>query len=283
MSFLAFVGAVILASCGGGGVDEVVTIQTSMGDMTVILYEETPMHKANFLKLAKSGQYDSTIFHRVINDFMIQGGDIYANKMVQEDEADKIPAEISNKFYHVKGALAAARQPDQFNPEKKSSSCQFYIVDGQSWDNMQIDLNTLHAKLNELLVDSASNPAIFAEFDVFRQNRDMQGYYSWAVTKKGFLEEKFGIDLTIVPETEDNAAYEAAGGGYPPLDKEYTVFGRVVEGMDVLEKIAGVKTQAISRQYQNMPVDPIFISMKVKTMSRSEITDKYGYQYPDSK
>ncbi|MEQ9232287.1 MAG: peptidylprolyl isomerase [Cyclobacteriaceae bacterium] len=273
--FLLTISTLLFASCGGGGADKLVTIKTEMGDLTVLLYEETPMHKANFLELAESGQYDSTIFHRVIENFMIQGGDVFQKTGTPETETDRIPAEIVPGFYHIKGALAAARQPDQVNPEKLSSSCQFYIVDGASWQDLTTDINQLHGKLNELLIDSLNNPEIFSEFDEFRKNRDRNGYMKWAVTKRAYLEEKFGIDLSQPANTKDDTAYEEAGAGYPPLDGDYTVFGRVVEGLDVIDKIAAVKTMPGDR-----PVSNLFLSMEVKTVSKSEITSKYGYEYP---
>ena len=108
--------------------DDLVIIHTPFGDMTVLLYEETPLHKANFLRLAKSGAYDSTIWHRVIEDFMIQGGDVTKKQGSTATDLDNVPAEIDRGFYHTKGALAAARTGDNVNPERKSSSCQFYIV-----------------------------------------------------------------------------------------------------------------------------------------------------------
>ena len=102
--------------------DALITIHTAFGDMKAILYEETPIHKKNFIKLAKSGKYDSTEWHRIIKDFMIQGGDVFAKEGEQEPMDDRLPAEFVEGFYHTKGALAAARQPDDRNPKKMSSS-----------------------------------------------------------------------------------------------------------------------------------------------------------------
>ena len=268
--------ALLTASCGGGGIDKLVTIKTEMGDMTVLLYDETPIHKQNFIALAESGKYDSTIFHRVIQDFMVQGGDMYLNQGGMEPDGDRLPAEIVDGFYHTKGALAAARQGDQINPEKKSSSCQFYIVDGEPWESMSTDKNALFAKLDELLVDSLNNAELFARFDVFRQNGDRTGYYNWGLSLKDSIEQTFNLDLTVLPRTANNQAYEAAGAGSPHLDGEYTVFGRVVEGLDVIDKLAAVPVGPGARPFSNM-----YLSMSVKTLSKSEITEKYGYEYPE--
>lgn len=274
--------ALFLFACSKGSSDKdvLITIKTSMGDMTLFLYEETPLHKANFIELAESGKYDSTIFHRVIENFMIQGGDIFAKEGTQETEADRIPAEIVPQFYHTKGSLAAARQGDQVNPEKKSSSCQFYIVDGTPWEAMSIDQRTLNTKVSMMLQDSIllQDSAIFnlrEEFLALQKERNFSAMNQLALDNIELVEETFEINLTIEPKTENNAAYEAAGAGAPFLDTEYTVFGRVVEGIEVIDKIAAVKTAASDR-----PIDPVYLSMEIEEVAKSTITEKYGYEYP---
>lgn len=272
----------LLASCGGDNSenDKLVTIKTDMGEMTILLYEETPLHKANFIRLAESGAYDSTLFHRVINDFMIQGGDIHLGKGTQEAENDRIPAEILPQFYHVKGAVAAARQADDFNPEKKSSSCQFYIIDGIPWKTMTTDVRTMEIKLSEMVQDTVNFGELRKQFEDLQRQEDFEGVNELFFNCKDLVEETYGVELDIDPKTGNNEAYQKAGGGYPYLDKDYTVFGRVVEGLDVIDKIATVRTQAVNRALQNYPVSPIYIKAEVKSVSKKEITEKYGYTYP---
>jgi peptidyl-prolyl cis-trans isomerase B (cyclophilin B) len=174
-----------------------VNISTSYGDMLVKLYNETPKHRDNFIKLVKEGYYNDLLFHRVIKDFMIQGGDPdsrNAGPNVQLGGGGpnyKIPAEIQPGLYHKKGALAAARQADQVNPQKMSSGSQFYIVQGKK---------SSAAELEQL----------------------SRGY---------------GINFS--PEQKE--VYSTIGGT-PFLDNSYTVFGEVVKGLDVIDKIAAVKT-----------------------------------------
>jgi len=165
-------------------------IKTSYGDITVKLYNETPQHRDNFVKLVKEGFYNGSIFHRVINHFMIQGG---GAKNGTEDAGYTIPAEFNPKYFHKFGALAAARMPDGVNPEKASSGSQFYIVQGNVYTDEQ--LNSFEKKLNKTFT------------------------------------------------AEEREAYKTVGGT-PPLDGNYTVFGEVVEGFDVINKIAAVKTKA---------------------------------------
>ena len=166
----------------------VVVIHTDMGDITVKLYNETPLHRDNFIKLVNEGYYDGSIFHRVIKDFMIQGG---GGKTGNEDPGYKIPAEIIGGFYHKKGALAAARMPDHVNPRKESSGSQFYIVQGRKFSQ------------NEL---------------------------------RNF-ESRSGIKYT----PEQITTYSTIGGT-PHLDGDYTVFGEVISGLEVVDKIAVVQT-----------------------------------------
>ena len=165
-----------------------VLIETEFGNMTAILYNETPLHRDNFIKLANQGWYNGSIFHRVINNFMIQGGG-KDDKM--NDPGYTVPAEFVGKYFHKKGALAAARKPDQGNPQKASSGSQFYIVQGAVLNDQQLN------------------------------SYQMQ-------TNKTYSPERREVYKTL--------------GGTPHLDDDYTVFGEVIEGLDVIDKIAAVQT-----------------------------------------
>ena len=278
-SLLLIIIFFIFNACENKNKDYLVKIKTSYGNMTVLLYNETPLHKKNFLELAKSGRYDSTIFHRVMKNFMIQGGNVAAKEGIQEDPSDQIPAEIVDRYFHTKGSLAAARQPDQVNPEKKSSSTQFYIVDGQPWDVMTTDINTLYGKMVQLLQDSM-NTELIKEYQPVYATRDQQKIMDFIYSKKKMVEEKFEIDLTLKDVTKNDEAYKAAGGGAPHLDGNYTVFGRVVEGLDVIDKIAAVETKTNPQTRQKtFPVDSIHMTMEIIEMKKKEITEKYGYQF----
>jgi len=267
------IAVVLLASCGKD-TDKLVKIQTPKGDMMVLLYEETPRHKANFLELAESGEYDSTIFHRVIENFMIQGGDIYRDQPRQEPESERLDAEIVDKFIHKKGALAAARQGNKVNPEKKSSGCQFYIVQGRVWTEKE--LTTDQAKLNQTLSEMfalGEYDSLQQEFVALQKAKKFDAMNKLALEKKAFVEKEMGVDLTEDIEPERLEAYTTVGG-VPHLDGQYTIFGRVVEGLDVIDKIASVRTQ------RDKPRKNIYVTMEIIEMPRSEVTEKYGYQYP---
>lgn len=274
---LAIVVTVFLTACDKNK-DYLIIIHTEFGDMKAILYDETPLHKKNFIELAKEGKYDSTEWHRIIKDFMIQGGDIYAKDDTREPEGARIPAEINDKFQHIKGALAAARQGDQVNPQKMSSSSQFYIVDGRTFS--EAELTTDQMRLNNSISTMLRNP----EYDSLRQvfieassknpsNEDMN---QLALSCKSYVEQELNIDLNrdVSPRLVETYTKTA---GAPHLDGEYTVFGRVVEGLDIIDKLADVKTGAGDR-----PNKPTYLTIEVELVPKKEITKKYGYEYPES-
>lgn len=240
-----------------------VKIQTTLGDITVRLYDETPLHRDNFVKLAKEGYYDGTLFHRVIKNFMIQGGDpdskdAPANKQLGVGGPGyTIEAEIKPEFIHKRGALAAARQGDEVNPERRSSGSQFYIVWGQQYNEgqmgqlaKQMEMQQLQAAFNALVQEHRD------EVMQLRRNRDRAGLQE--------LQDK------LVAQAEANA--KAAGpalspaqkeayttiGGTPHLDGQYTVFGEVTEGLDIVEMIQNTATGIADR-----PKDDITMKMTV--------------------
>ena len=235
-----------------------VKISTSLGDIVVRLYDETPAHRDNFLKLAREGFYDGTIFHRVIKDFMIQGGDPDskgAPKGAQlgcGDAGYTLPAEFNPALFHKRGALAAARQGDQVNPERRSSGCQFYIVWGKTYSKGQIDqlarqmqMQAVQGVFNELVM------AHKAEVLEMRRNRDREGLMA--------LQEQLEAEANAVVvekglgrmPKEAVEAYSTVGGT-PFLDGQYTVFGEVEEGLDVAGKIIEAATDANDRPLEDI-------------------------------
>lgn len=270
--FLLFMLVAVASQAQNPKKDFLVKIKTSMGDMTVVLYDETPLHKANFLKLAQSKAYDSTIFHRVIEEFMIQGGDIYSKPGVEKgSDDDRIPAEIVDGLFHHKGALAAARTN---NPEKKSSSCQFYIVQGKTFteEELTVDQNKLNGTFARLLqegkIDTLRNQLI--ELQKEKKFDEMNKLISGSAS---YLEEVSGESLRRDANPEKVKAYSTIGGT-PHLDGEYTVFGKVLDGLDVIDKIAAVKTAPGDK-----PVEDVYMTMEVIELSKKKITKMYGYTY----
>ena len=228
-----------LLSCNSDK-DVLVNINTQFGTVKVLLYDETPLHKKNFIELVKAGKYDSTQWHRVIKNFMVQGGNVNEKEGKQESEEDRIPAEIIDDFMHTKGALAAARQPDRINPLKMSSASQFYIVHGEifSEEELTIDQYALNQGLSELMRDT-SYDTIAQQFINLQRGSKNKEMNQLALKYVDLVESIKGISLQKDISQARLEAYTTVGGT-PHLDNEYTVFGRVVEGLHIVDQIASV-------------------------------------------
>lgn len=238
-----------------------VKIQTMLGDIVVRLFDETPIHRDNFIKLAKEGYYDGTLFHRVIKDFMIQGGDpdskgAPTGKMLGVGGPDyTLEAEIKDGLFHKRGALAAARQGDEVNPQRRSSGSQFYIVWGQVYNEGQLRQYSKQLRMQK--VQAVFNDLAASHRDEIMQmrrdrNRDgLQALQDKLVTEAESKVGKNGL-------TEEQLKVYSTIGGTPHLDGQYTVFGEVEEGLDVVEKIQNSATGRADR-----PVDDIEMRMVV--------------------
>ena len=235
-------------------------IETSAGDITVKLYNETPKHRDNFIKLVKEGVYDSTLFHRVIKQFMIQAGDPDSKNasdtamLGSGDVGYTIPAEFNPKFFHKKGVLAAARQGDDVNPEKASSGCQFYIVTGRKFTEPQLlgMENKINEQHEEALFDSLARQHM-KEIYKMRKAGDNAGLLELQDTLEAQARELADKEEKFRFTPEQIKAYSTVGGA-PHLDGSYTVFGEVTEGMDVVENIEIAKTNRADRPVENIRI-----------------------------
>jgi peptidyl-prolyl cis-trans isomerase B (cyclophilin B) len=231
------------------------------GDIIVRLYDETPIHRDNFIKLAKEGYYDGTLFHRVIKDFMIQGGDpdskgAPAGKMLGVGGPDyTLEAEIKPDLLHKRGALAAARQGDEVNPERRSSGSQFYIVWGQVYNEGQ--LRQFSKQLRMQKIQDAFNALASehrAEIMQMRRERNRVGLQNLQDRLAVEAENKVGKEGL----TDKQLKQYSTIGGTPHLDGQYTVFGEVEEGLEIVEMIQATATGRADR-----PIDDIEMKMTV--------------------
>lgn len=238
--------------------DALVELQTTMGDIVVELFNDTPLHRDNFLKLVGEGFYDDVLFHRVIDQFMVQAGDPNSKnapagtQLGSGDPGYTVEAEIVYpKHYHKYGALAAARTGDAMNPEKRSSGSQFYIVTGSTYSERQLE-----------------------NMDAKRINSEMQNYFQriaaehrdsiQAMQKAGNQEGLETLRQELIKQTEaavhpeemsaEMKAEYTTKGGTPHLDGAYTVYGQVVKGMDVVEKIQKVETDSSDRPKEDVRI-----------------------------
>ena len=237
-----------------------VKLETTMGNITVALYNETPKHRDNFIKLVKEGVYDSTLFHRVIKQFMIQAGDPDSKNasdtamLGSGDVGYTIPAEFNPKFFHKKGVLAAARQGDDVNPEKASSGCQFYIVTGRKFTEPQLlgMENKINEQREEALFDSLARQHM-KEIYKMRKAGDYAGVLELQDTLEAQARELADKEEKFRFTPEQIKAYSTIGGA-PHLDGSYTVFGEVTEGMEVVDNIEIAKTNRADRPIENIRI-----------------------------
>ncbi len=271
-----------------------VEIKTTMGDIVIKLYDDTPLHRDNFLKLANENFYDSLLFHRVINNFMVQTGDPKSKNAEKGemlgagDPGYTIPAEIIYpRHYNKYGALAAARTGDQVNPERRSSGSQFYIVTGDKFSENQ--LQQMQSRMVQLKMQS-----YFRELS--KQNNEL--IRSLYEKKDTVALEQLRLDL--IRQTEENVKPEPMPanivadyttiGGAPHLDDQYTVFGEVIKGMDIVEKIQKVATDKNDRPLEDVRIITVKVlepdqgskAMQGKQPQVSSSTNRAAKQKPST-
>ncbi len=255
---LLSVVAVAFTACNqNNNTGDMLLISTEYGDMKVKLYDDTPLHKENILKLAGEGFYNDLLFHRVIDGFMIQGGDPESKDATPDQNLGnggpgyQVDAEITPAHFHKKGVLAAARTGDNMNPERKSSGSQFYIAQGKVYTNDEMD-NLEQNKLSQArraafgkFIQDPANEAFRNELQTLQEAGKNEELNNKLIALQPQLDEMIPDDeWKISPEARE--AYTTIGG-IPHLDGQYTVFGEVVEGLDVIDKIAAVQTNAMDR------------------------------------
>ena len=239
-------------------------IKTSEGDIIIRLYDETPKHRDNFLKLAKEGYYNGTLFHRVIKDFMIQGGDPNSKnapkgKVLGTGGPDyTIPAEfIYPQLFHKRGALSAARTGDEVNPERASSGSQFYIVWGKIYKSAE--LKQLERQMGIQQEQDVFNQLVKQHHDEImnlRRNRDHVGLQTLQDKLIEETKEKCKSQGKPTFTLEQNEAYTTLGGT-PFLDNQYTVFGEVEEGLDIVGRIQNCQTDCNDRPSEDVRIETI--------------------------
>ena len=247
--------------------ETLVMMHTSVGDIKLKLYNGTPQHRDNFIKLVKEGQYNGLLFHRVIKDFMIQGGDVTSkdapmNKQLGAgDLGYTVPAEFNYpEYFHKKGALCAARTGDEVNPERASSASQFYIVTGKVYKDNEL-------KQMEKQMENQLKQSIFNRLQTENKAKIMELYRSGDKQELAILRdtligkteleaEKRKDEAKLSPEVRE--VYKTIGG-VPFLDNQYTVYGEVVEGLDTVDAIQNAKTNKQDRPTENIVIESVEI------------------------
>lgn len=258
-----FSALLLILACNAqtGNENTVISIKTTLGDIKIKLYDNTPIHRDNFIKLIQTGFFDGILFHRVIKDFMIQAGDPLTKAGSLSNSSDtlntySIPAEFRADNFHKKGALAAAREGNDINPDMRSSGTQFYIVQGIKYNDD--DLNQAEQRINSNL-----KQGIFKK--IIKETTDSL-ILSNTVINESEVQEIASMKLfQFLADHKDyhindaqRAIYKTIGG-VPRLDGTYTVFGEVLEGLDVVDKISAVKTDSNDKPLEDVKIIKIKI------------------------
>lgn len=242
--------------------ETLILMKTDNGNIKLKLYNETPKHRDNFIKLVKEKYYDGMLFHRVIKDFMIQTGDPDSKNAAKGTVLGNggpnytIPAEFNAKFFHKKGALAAARQGDEMNPKKESSGSQFYIVQGKGFSEQEIA--QLESNINKqaktqyyiAYINKPENKALYKKIDSLQKVQDVKAIDNIVAE----LDNTIGKNVKSFAFTAEQKKIYTTVGGTPHLDGGYTVFGEVIEGLDIVEKISLVPVDGNSRPNDDLKI-----------------------------
>jgi len=268
-TFIVAVLAILMAACASKPKETLVSITTPYGEIIVKLYDSTVRHKENFIKLADAGYFNGTLFHRVIQNFMIQGGDPTSKNAApgvllgDGDTNYTVPFEYVPSYLHKRGAFAAARESDDVNPLKASSASQFYIVKGKVFTNQELDAVELKVERRTkqyIMMDLLKKEGKEDELKAFRQMADKRDTASIRLIINKYRNAVDAQYMRTKPFklTDKQRRIYTTIGGTPHLDGAYTVFGEVVSGMEIVDQISAAQTDTNDR-----PVQDIRLTIKV--------------------
>ncbi len=259
-------------------IDQLVTISTRLGEIKLVLFDDTPKHKASFIELAKAGAYDSTRFHRVIKEFMIQAGNIADNPDFEKESRRLIPAEITPDHIHKRGMIGAARQGVNINPYRESST-QFYIVQGRKFSRKELttETNQLNGALPKYLYDG-SHQELISEFNGLQDSGKNEELQERVLALREEIEDALDMNFENTEISQAQIEAYTIVGGAPHLDGGYTIFGQVVEGMNIVDKIAELEVDSVDN-----PINPVFMKLSIEDIEKDSLTAWYGIEYPKPK
>ncbi len=260
LSFLSVLFLIISCKAPVGNENTIVSVKTTLGDIKIKLYDGTPLHRDNFIRLINTGFYDGISFHRIIKNFMVQAGDPATKSGSRSNLPDSIksytiPAEFYNQYFHKKGALAAAREGNDVNPKMRSSGTQFYIVQGVKLSDD--DLNQAEQRINSNIKQTLFNNIIKETTDSVRSTGKSLNDAEIQEIASVKMFQYLTINKDYKFSEEQRNIYKTIGGT-PRLDGSYTVFGEVIEGLDIIDRMADVPTDG-----NDKPVNDIKI-IKIK-------------------
>ncbi len=239
-----------------------VLISTNLGDMKFRLYDDTPKHHDAFIELADEGYYNGTLFYRVIQDFLIQGGsksskDAPPGKTIGYGDPDKtVDDEILSNHFHKKGALCAPRQPDDINPFKQSDISQFYIVKGSVYTNGELDTMEMvvNRPIRNKIIQSVMTPEVREELKTLKEEKKVKEFRELAQEIKDEIETQYNLNPGTLEFSEEQRKAYTTIGGYPDLDGKYTIFGECISGFDTIDKIAALPVDKNNRPFTDVKI-----------------------------
>lgn len=258
----------LLFILNGFSQSKTVQVETRLGTMKFRLYDDTPKHRDAFVQLVNEGYFDGTLFYRVMQDFLIQGGsksskDAPPGKRIGYGDPDKtVDDEILPNHFHKKGALCAPRQPDEVNPFKQSDISQFYIVKGKVHSAGELDTMELavNRPIRNKIVQSVMTPSVREELKQLKEAQKVEEFRKLAQGIKDKIETEYSLNPGTIEFTPSQRKAYTTIGGYPDLDGKYTVFGECVSGFEVIDKIAALKVDANNRPYDDVKITLTVIS-----------------------
>lgn len=239
-----------------------VEIETNMGSMKFRLYDDTPRHRDAFIELAREGYYNGTLFYRVIQDFLIQGGSKSSRnappgKRIGYGDPDKtVDDEILPNHFHKKGALCAPRQPDEVNPFKQSDVSQFFIIKGSVYTQGALDTLELavNRPIRKKIVQKYMTPEVRSRLKELKTAKKVDEFRALAQDIKDKIETEYSLNTDVLKFSEEQRKAYTTIGGYPDLDGKYTIYGECISGFDVIDKIAALKTDSNNRPYTDVKI-----------------------------
>ncbi|MEZ5104332.1 MAG: peptidylprolyl isomerase [Draconibacterium sp.] len=252
----------IFFSLAGLSQSAIIEISTNMGSMKFKLYDDTPKHRDAFIELADEGYYDGTLFYRVMQDFLIQGGsksskDAPPGKRIGYGDPDKtVDDEIRTNHFHKKGALCAPRQPDEINPFKQSDISQFYIIKGSVHTSGELDTMEMavNKPIRNKIVQDVMTSEIREELKKLKEEKKVKEFRELAQDVKEKIEAAYSLHPGTLEFSEAQREAYTTVGGYPDLDGKYTVFGECISGFEVIDKIAALPVDANNRPFTDVKI-----------------------------
>jgi len=247
---------------------KVVQISTNLGTMKFRLYDDTPKHRNAFIQLANEGYYNQTLFYRVIQNFLIQGGSKSSKnappgKRIGYGDPDMtVDDEILKHYFHKKGSLCAPRQPDDINPFKQSDISQFFIIKGSihtagALDTMELAVNR---PIRRKVIGKYMTPSVRAELKKLKEEKKVKEFRAIADEVKAKIETEYSLQTGILEFSEAQRKAYTTVGGYPELDGKYTIFGECISGFGVIDKIAALNTDKNNRPYTDVKITVTVLS-----------------------